>query len=412
MILTARGRKVKNIKFLMICALIMLFFTGCSGSSVQEEDNNIIENNNEIEEVDKIKDKVESMSLEEKIGQLFIVGFEGEEINDEIVDLVKNQKVGGLIYFSRNIVDSNQIINLNNEIKAIEKDIPLFISVDEEGGVVSRVPEEFVKLPSSGYIGQFNDENLSYNVGKIIAKELNSLGFNMDFAPVLDIDSNPNNTVIGERAFGNNSEIVSRLGIKTMEGIKDGKIIPVVKHFPGHGDTDVDSHYGLPIVKKTLEELENLEFIPFKNAIDNGADVVMISSIILESIDNEYPATMSKKVTTDILRDSLGFDGVIATDDMTMGAIVDNYNLADAVIMSINAGSDLVLVCHGYDDIINSIVAVKDAVNSKIISEEKIDESVYRILKLKDKYNVNNKIIGNDIDIEGINSEIKSLFNQ
>ena len=412
MILTARGRKVKNIKFLMICALIMLFFTGCSGSSVQEEDNNIIENNNEIEEVDKIKDKVESMSLEEKIGQLFIVGFEGEEINDEIVDLVKNQKVGGLRYFSRNIVDSNQIINLNNEIKAIEKDIPLFISVDEEGGVVSRVPEEFVKLPSSGYIGQFNDENLSYNVGKIIAKELNSLGFNMDFAPVLDIDSNPNNTVIGERAFGNNSEIVSRLGIKTMEGIKDGKIIPVVKHFPGHGDTDVDSHYGLPIVKKTLEELENLEFIPFKNAIDNGADVVMISSIILESIDNEYPATMSKKVTTDILRDSLGFDGVIATDDMTMGAIVDNYNLADAVIMSINAGSDLVLVCHGYDDIINSIVAVKDAVNSKIISEEKIDESVYRILKLKDKYNVNNKIIGNDIDIEGINSEIKSLFNQ
>lgn len=403
---------MKNIKFLMICALIMLFFTGCSGSSVQEEDNNIIENNNEIEEVDKIKDKVESMSLEEKIGQLFIVGFEGEEINDEIVDLVKNQKVGGLIYFSRNIVDSNQIINLNNEIKAIEKDIPLFISVDEEGGVVSRVPEEFVKLPSSGYIGQFNDENLSYNVGKIIAKELNSLGFNMDFAPVLDIDSNPNNTVIGERAFGNNSEIVSRLGIKTMEGIKDGKIIPVVKHFPGHGDTDVDSHYGLPIVKKTLEELENLEFIPFKNAIDNGADVVMISSIILESIDNEYPATMSKKVTTDILRDSLGFDGVIATDDMTMGAIVDNYNLADAVIMSINVGSDLVLVCHGYDDIINSIVAVKDAVNSKIISEEKIDESVYRILKLKDKYNVNNKIIGNDIDIEGINSEIKSLFNQ
>ncbi|MBC5630100.1 beta-N-acetylhexosaminidase [Clostridium sp. NSJ-6] len=396
----------------MIYALIMLFFTGCSGSSVQEEDNNISENNNEIEEVDKIKDKVESMSLEEKIGQLFIVGFEGEEINDEIVDLVKNQKVGGLIYFSRNIVDSNQIINLNNEIKAIEKDIPLFISVDEEGGVVSRVPEEFVKLPSSGYIGQFNDENLSYNVGKIIAKELNSLGFNMDFAPVLDIDSNPNNTVIGERAFGNNSEIVSRLGIKTMEGIKDGKIIPVVKHFPGHGDTDVDSHYGLPIVKKTLEELENLEFIPFKNAIDNGADVVMISSIILESIDNEYPATMSKKVTTDILRDSLGFDGVIATDDMTMGAIVDNYNLADAVIMSINAGSDLVLVCHGYDDIINSIVAVKDAVNSKIISEEKIDESVYRILKLKDKYNVNNKVIGNDIDIEGINSEIKSLFNQ
>lgn len=408
---------MRNMKLFMICALTMVLFIGCGGNSVKEEENKSSENksgenNNEIEEVDRIKEKVESMSLDEKIGQLFIVGFEGEEINDEIVDLVKNQKVGGLIYFSRNIIDSKQIINLNNEIKAMEKDIPLFISVDEEGGLVSRVPEEFVKLPSSGYIGQFNDENLSYTVGKIIAKELNSLGFNMDFAPVLDINSNPNNTVIGERAFGNSAEIVSRLGVNNMEGIRDGKIIPVLKHFPGHGDTDVDSHYGLPIVKKTLEELENLEFIPFKNAIDNGADVVMISSIILENIDNEYPATMSKKIIKDILRDSLGFDGVIATDDMTMGAIVDNYNLTDAIIMSINAGSDLILVCHGYDDIINSIVAVKDAVNSNIISEERIEQSVYRILKLKDKYNINNELVGNEINVEEINSEINSLFNQ
>ncbi|SCJ71281.1 beta-hexosaminidase [uncultured Clostridium sp.] len=408
---------MRNMKLFMICALTMVLFIGCGGNSVKEEENKSSENksgenNNEIEEVDRIKEKVESMSLDEKIGQLFIVGFEGEEINDEIVDLVKNQKVGGLIYFSRNIIDSKQIINLNNEIKAMEKDIPLFISVDEEGGLVSRVPEEFVKLPSSGYIGQFNDENLSYNVGKIIAKELNSLGFNMDFAPVLDINSNPNNTVIGERAFGNSAEIVSRLGVNNMEGIRDGKIIPVLKHFPGHGDTDVDSHYGLPIVKKTLEELENLEFIPFKNAIDNGADVVMISSIILENIDNEYPATMSKKIIKDILRDSLGFGGVIATDDMTMGAIVDNYNLTDAIIMSINAGSDLILVCHGYDDIINSIVAVKDAVNSNIVSEERIEQSVYRILKLKDKYNINNELVGNEINVEEINSEINSLFNQ
>lgn len=403
---------MRNIKLFIICALTIVLLIGCGGNKVKEEDNKSSENNNEIKEVDKIREKVESMSLDEKIGQLFIVGFEGEEINDEIVDLVKNQKVGGVIYFSRNIIDSNQIIKLNNEIKAIEKDIPLFISVDEEGGLVSRVPEEFVKIPSSGYIGQFNDENLSYNVGKIIAKELNGLGFNMDFAPVLDIDSNPNNTVIGERAFGNNADIVSRLGIKTMEGMRGSKIIPVVKHFPGHGDTDVDSHYGLPIVKKTLEELENLEFIPFKSAIDNGADVVMISSIILENIDNEYPATMSKKITTDILRESLGFDGVIATDDMTMGAIVDNYNLTDAIIMSINAGSDIVLVCHGYDDIISSIVAVKDAVNSKIISEERINQSVYRILKLKNKYNVNNEIVSNELNVEEINSEIKALLNQ
>lgn len=405
---------MRSIKIFMISAFMILLMAGCGGDSIKEESSNEYnteKHTEETKELDKIKEKIDSMTLEQKIGQLFIVGFEGDIINDEIIDLVKNQEVGGLIYFSRNVVDSNQIITLNNEIKAIKKDIPLFISVDEEGGVVSRVPDEFLKLPSSGYIGKFDDENLSYNIGSIISKELKSLGFNMDFAPVLDIDSNPNNTVIGERAFGNNADIVSKLGIKTMEGLRDGGIIPVVKHFPGHGDTDIDSHYGLPIVTKTLEELNNLEFIPFKNAIENGADVVMVSSIILSSIDSEYPATMSKKVTTDILRNKLNFDGVIATDDMTMGAIMDNYNLTDAVIMAINAGNDLILVCHGYDDIIKSISAVKDAVSSNIISKERIDESVYRILKLKEKYRVNDDIISNEIDIEGINLEINSLLN-
>lgn len=405
---------MRSIKIFMISAFMILLMAGCGGDSIKEESSNEYnteKHTEETKELDKIKEKIDSMTLEQKIGQLFIVGFEGDIINDEIIDLVKNQEVGGLIYFSRNVVDSNQIITLNNEIKDIKKDIPLFISVDEEGGVVSRVPDEFLKLPSSGYIGKFDDENLSYNIGSIISKELKSLGFNMDFAPVLDIDSNPNNTVIGERAFGNNADIVSKLGIKTMEGLRDGGIIPVVKHFPGHGDTDIDSHYGLPIVTKTLEELNNLEFIPFKNAIENGADVVMVSSIILSSIDSEYPATMSKKVTTDILRNKLNFDGVIATDDMTMGAIMDNYNLTDAVIMAINAGNDLILVCHGYDDIIKSISAVKDAVSSNIISEERIDESVYRILKLKEKYRVNDDIISNEIDIEGINLEINSLLN-
>ncbi|MBC5624856.1 beta-N-acetylhexosaminidase [Clostridium sp. NSJ-49] len=405
---------MRSIKIFMISAFMILLMAGCGGDSIKEESSNEYnteKHTEETKELDKIKEKINSMTLEQKIGQLFIVGFEGDIINDEIIDLVKNQEVGGLIYFSRNVVDSNQIITLNNEIKAIKKDIPLFISVDEEGGVVSRVPDEFLKLPSSGYIGKFDDENLSYNIGSIIAKELKNLGFNMDFAPVLDIDSNPNNTVIGERAFGNNADIVLKLGIKTMEGLRDGGIIPVVKHFPGHGNTDIDSHYGLPIVTKTLEELNNLEFIPFKNAIENGADVVMVSSIILSSIDSEYPATMSKKVTTDILRNKLNFDGVIATDDMTMGAIMDNYNLTDAVIMAINAGNDLILVCHGYDDIIKSISAVKDAVSSNIISEERIDESVYRILKLKEKYRVNDDIISNEIDIEGINLEINSLLN-
>ena len=397
---------------LIILVIVSTMLMGCGGNSVEIEDNKNevgIDDNN-LENKDEIKEKIESMTLDEKIGQLFIVGFEGETVNDEIVDLISNRKVGGLILFARNIVNSSQLIELNNSLRKIESDIPLFISVDEEGGLVSRVPNEFEALPSSGEIGNYNSEEISYKVGGIIAKELKVLGFNMDFAPVLDINSNPNNTVIGERAFGDNVDIVTRLGIKTMEGIRDGGIIPVVKHFPGHGDTDVDSHYGLPIVTKTLNELNSLEFAPFKEAINNGADVVMISSIILSAIDSENPSTMSEKVMTDILRVDLGFDGVIATDDMTMAAIMDNYNLTDAVVMSIKSGADLVLVCHGYDNILNSILAVKDAVNSGIISEERIDESVYRILKLKEKYKVSNDIINTEMDIDGINNEIKSLF--
>ena len=401
---------MKNIKIFTMVALTILIFLGCDKNSITKKNDGLENNKSEIKKIDKIEEKIHSMSLDDKIGQLFIVGFDGQLINDEIINLVKNEKVGGLIYFSRNIIDSNQIVNLNNEIKSIENDIPLFVSIDEEGGIVSRVPEEYAKIPSSGYIGEFNDENLSYNVGRIIAKELKGLGFNMDFAPVLDINSNPNNTVIGERALGNNSDIVSRLGIKTMEGLRDGGIISIVKHFPGHGDTDIDSHYGLPIVTKTLEELNGLEFIPFKNAIDNGADVVMVSSIILSSVESEYPATMSRKVINDILRESLNFEGVIATDDMTMAAITNNYNLTDAVIKSIDAGSDLVLVCHGYEEILNSISAVKEAVINNILSEDKINKSVYRVLKLKEKYSIKNDKVINEIDIEGINSEINSLF--
>lgn len=401
---------MKNIKIFTMVALTILIFLGCDKNSITKKNDGLENNKSEIKKIDKIEEKIHSMSLDDKIGQLFIVGFDGQLINDEIINLIKNEKVGGLIYFSRNIIDSNQIVNLNNEIKSIENDIPLFVSIDEEGGIVSRVPEEYAKIPSSGYIGEFNDENLSYNVGRIIAKELKGLGFNMDFAPVLDINSNPNNTVIGERALGNNSDIVSRLGIKTMEGLRDGGIISVVKHFPGHGDTDIDSHYGLPIVTKTLEELNGLEFIPFKNAIDNGADVVMVSSIILSSVESEYPATMSRKVINDILRESLNFEGVIATDDMTMAAITNNYNLTDAVIKSIDAGSDLVLVCHGYEEILNSISAVKEAVINNILSEDKINKSVYRVLKLKEKYSIKNDKVINEIDIEGINSEINSLF--
>ncbi len=224
------------------------------------------------------------MSLDEKIGQLVIVGLDGYSLDTDISNLIKEHKVGGVILFSNNVKNSNQLLGLINSLKAInsQNKTPLFISVDEEGGRVSRMPNEIKKLPSSQIIAKNNDSNLSFNIGKVIGEELKLFGFNMDFAPVLDINSNPNNSVIGDRSFGNNVNIVNKLGIKTMEGIISSNVIPVVKHFPGHGDTFVDSHVGLPVVNKDLSKLNEFELIPFKEAIKNNIDTIMVSHILLK----------------------------------------------------------------------------------------------------------------------------------
>lgn len=415
---------MRNRLIVGLLCFIGVMFMGCNGvmhNNVKNDDvkrviskhtdNETEIEKEEIEEVDEIAEKIKNMSLDEKIGQLFIVGFDGTSPSAELEQLIKDKHVGGVIFFSKNVESVDQVLDLTNEIKGLNKDNknPIIISVDEEGGSVSRMPEEFFKIPSNERIGKKDDEKLCYDVGDVIGEQLQSLGFNMDFAPVLDIYSNPKNTVIGNRAFGGNSDIVSKLGISTMKGIESRGIVPVVKHFPGHGDTDVDSHVGLPIVTKDLESLENFELIPFKKAIENNVDVIMVSHIILSQVDSELPATLSQKVVNNILRDQLGFDKVVVTDDMTMGAIVENYTLEDATVKSINAGVDLVLVCFGYENQINSINAVKEAVENGSISEARIDESVYRILSLKHKYNLTDEILENHINTEEINNKTTEI---
>ena len=231
----------------------------------------------------------------------------------------------------------------------------------------------------------------------------------MNFAPVLDINSNPTNPVIGDRSFGSNVDIVNKLGIKTMQGMMDSNIIPVVKHFPWHGDTSVDSHVGLPVVNKDSTQLNTFELIPFKEAIKSNVDAIMVSHILLNKLDVNFPASMSKVIITDILRQDLKFQGVVITDDMTMGAIIKNYDIGDASVKSINAGSDLVLVCHGFDNELKVINSLKTAVQNKLISEERLNESVYRILKLKEKYNINDDTIGSP-NTDEINNKIKDLL--
>ncbi len=337
---------------------------------------------------DHIKDMINKMSLDEKIGQMIVAGFNGTNINSEIETLVSDLKVGGVILFSRNVENSEQLSSLTNNIKSLSKKTPLFISIDEEGGRVSRLPKDTKKFKSARDIGNISDVKYAYKNGMKLGNTLKEHNINMNFAPVLDIHSNPKNTVIGDRAFGNNENIVSSMGIATMNGIKESGVIPVIKHFPGHGDTEVDSHYGLPSVNKSLKELEQFELIPFKKAIDNECDAVMASHILMENIDDKNPATLSKKVINDLLRNKMNFDGVVITDDMLMKAVSNSVSIEKASVKSINAGTDIILIGNDLKIVKSTINAIKLAVEDNEISEKRIDESVYRILKLKEKYDI------------------------
>lgn len=382
-------------RFLLLFLVFLL--TGCGYKKDNEINNSItndekenINGTDEImrEEKEPIDDKINSMTLDEKIGQMIITGFNGSEYNDDMDRLINEYKVGGVILFARNIEDSNQMIDLTRALQENNNNLPLFISIDEEGGRVSRLPDDVEKFPSAFTIGLINNQQTAYENGKEIGYTLKRLGINLDYAPVLDIYSNENNTVIGDRAFSKEESIVSTMGIATMEGIEDADIIPVVKHFPGHGDTEVDSHYGLPIVYKTLEELRNFEFIPFVKAIESGCDVIMVSHIILNEVDSSNPASLSKIVISDLLRKDMGFDKVVITDDMSMGAITSIMSIEEACIKSIEAGCDILLLGNAYEEIEQVINSIKLKLYNGEISEEQINKSVKRILELKKKYNM------------------------
>lgn len=331
---------------------------------------------------------LQEITLEEKIGQMIIVGFGGPKVDDHVESMIRNRQVGGLILFGRNIEDKDQLAALIADLQAINQDnrLPLFIAVDEEGGRISRLPPGTPQFPSNKALGEQNDPDYSFKVGQETGAELAALGFNMNFAPVLDIFSNPQNEVIGDRSFGNNPEVVSRLGLAVMKGLQSKNIIPVVKHFPGHGDTHVDSHFGLPVVEHDRARLESFEFIPFKEAISSGVEAIMVAHIMYPQLDPGKPATMSEKILTAVLRHDLGFEGLIITDDLEMGAITENFVLEEAALAAVQAGADLLLVCHSSAYQEQVLSRLKTAVQNGELTVDRVDESVARIMGLKQKY--------------------------
>jgi len=362
----------------------------------------------EVEE--EVEVSLSNLSLEEKVGQLIFAGIKGTVITDETMKIVSKHKVGGIILFKENLKDADQSVALLNAIKKENSNnsIPLFLGVDEEGGRISRLPE-LTKLPTNEDIGLRNEAAFSYGIGKILGKELSAFGFNLNFAPVLDINSNPNNPIIGDRSFGEDEEIVSELGLQTMKGIQSEQIISVIKHFPGHGDTAVDSHKELPIIQKSLKDLHALELIPFIQATEGGADVLMVGHILLPKIDATYPASISEKIVNNLLRKQLNYNGVIITDDMTMKAIVNTFEIGEAAVFAVKAGNDIILVAHDYANVIKVKDAILQAIETGEITEQRIDESVRRILSIKKKYNLCNSQLDR-VNIRELNQSIKETL--
>ncbi|WP_141437759.1 MULTISPECIES: beta-N-acetylhexosaminidase [unclassified Bacillus (in: firmicutes)] len=354
-----------------------------------------------------------TMTLQEKIGQMIFSGFYGTNYSNSLKELVEQYHIGGFIFYNENLTNNSQTVKLVNSIKAANRNnhLPILFGVDQEGGRVSRLPGNLGQIPSNGIIGKKNNGRFSFEIGQILGEQLQAFGLNMDFAPVLDVNSNPKNPVIGDRSFSNNPKTVSNLGIQTMKGIQSEKIIPVIKHFPGHGDTSVDSHLELPVVNKSYTDLKSLELIPFKDAINQNADAVMVAHILLPKIDPKYPASMSKIIITSMLRDDLKYDGVVMTDDMTMDAIGKNYNLEKAAVTSILAGSDIIMVAHDPNKVKAVYKEIETAVKNKTISEERINESVKRIILLKQKYKLDNHQV-KPMDLQKLVEKTNQLLNK
>lgn len=339
-----------------------------------------------------------AMTVEQKIGQLFCVSFSGAELNDTVEDFLEEYSVGNVILFSKNIKDAEQTAKLCRELQSEITDntgAPAFIGIDQEGGEVVRVRDGAVAYPSAAEVASAGGAEYARKVGEYTGMELKALGINFDFAPVADVNSNPDNPVIGKRAFGNDPETAGGCAAAFIEGMNASMEVSAAKHYPGHGDTDVDSHYGLPMVDKSVDELWQTELLPFKRAIESGVPAIMTAHIIYPKLDRENPASMSKILLTDMLRGELGFDGVIVTDGLRMGAVADNFGTAEACVAAINAGADLLLTGSGgeSEDLslrpqIECIERVREAARRGEISEETLNGAVLRILKCKLDYKV------------------------
>jgi beta-N-acetylhexosaminidase len=346
------------------------------------------------------------LSLKQQTGQMIVSGFEGTTLNTRTEELIVQQGIGGLILFERNYKNPDQLRQLINDLQSLTADNvpPLFISVDQEGGRVARLGAPFTQFPPMSCLGQADSNELAYRFGLGMGKELRAVGVNMDYAPVLDVHSNPENPIIGHRALDSDAEKVARLGAELIRGFYDAGVIPVGKHFPGHGDTSQDSHLTLPRVERMRESLEQIELVPFNHAIGKGLEVLMTAHVVYPAWDADRPATFSPTILNDVLRKSLHFEGLIMSDDLEMQAIKEKVEVIPE--LGIQAGVDIFLICHDLEKVNTLQDAMIRGIESGNIPQTSIDQSLARIFKVKKRLQMPAETSPN---VESILEENKSL---
>jgi beta-N-acetylhexosaminidase len=316
-------------------------------------------------------------------GQLFMVGIPGPSLDRATRSFLKGHAIGGVVLFRRNVTDVASLVALTGELHAISPERPMLIAIDHEGGRVSRLDAPFTQFPPAAMVGRAGSPHLAYRQGIAMGEELRSVGIDIDFAPVLDVASNPHNPVIGDRSFGSHPRTVSRLGISVVHGLQRTGIVPCGKHFPGHGDTSLDSHHDLPIVRRSQQDLERTELFPFRRAIQEGVDALMTAHVVFTAIDPDNPATLSRRIATELLRERLRFRGVLFSDDLEMKAIAGRLPPGDAAIGAIEAGVDCLLACESLDFTEQALGALERAIPRRPRLASRIEEAATRVDALR-----------------------------
>lgn len=318
-----------------------------------------------------------------KFGQLIMTGIKGLSLTEEESKFISEENIGGVLLFKENFESAAQLAELVNSIQQLRNEYPLFIATDHEGGRVQRFKKGFTHFPPMLDLAKLDSPKIVFEAAEIMAKELHACGVNLALAPVCDIFNNPDNKVIADRAFGHDRESVSKFSSSIIRGLQTNQVLSCAKHFPGHGNTLKDSHFDLPLVKKSIEDLRNEEFVPFSKAIKSRVEFVMMAHLLVDSIDEKLPCSLSKKAH-DILRNELRYKNLIISDDMQMKAIQDNYPVGEAAVLAINAGTDIVEY-RDMDQAKLALEGLKQAYSMKNLSSEVVADRYNRIMASKEK---------------------------